>query len=186
MSLKQTNYAGFWIRAVADLIDSLILDLTASMFIFLILGAVYWLQILFLLEKESSAPAFSDFFSSVWIQIVLVVIRMIISFFYYSWLTFWWGTTLGKLIFKIKVVKAKDLSAITLKQSIIRCLSYVLSYIPFGTGFFMVAFQPEKRGLHDLIAGTVCIRSSDPIQNNKMKTEEPPVAEILSDPLALD
>lgn len=186
MTLKQINYAGFWVRAVADLIDSLILDLIASMMIFLVLGAVYWIQILFLAERGGNTPAFSDFFNPFWIQVELVVLRMIISFFYYSWITFWWGTTPGKLIFKIKVVKAKDLSAITLKQSIIRCLGYVLSYIPFGTGFLMVAFQPEKRGLHDFIAGTICIRNPDPMQNNKVKTEEPPVAEILPNPLALE
>jgi uncharacterized RDD family membrane protein YckC len=46
---------------------------------------------------------------------------------------------------------------ISLKQSWIRCLSYTLSYLPMCAGFIMAAFQPEKRALHDLIAGTVSI-----------------------------
>ena len=44
-----------------------------------------------------------------------------------------------------------------MKQSVVRTVGYALSYAPLGAGFLMAAIHPEKRALHDLIAGTVSI-----------------------------
>jgi uncharacterized RDD family membrane protein YckC len=46
---------------------------------------------------------------------------------------------------------------ISMKQSVIRSIGYAISYLPLAAGYLMAAFHPEKRALHDLLAGTVSI-----------------------------
>ncbi len=41
--------------------------------------------------------------------------------------------------------------------ALIRLLGYMLSSLIFCIGYLMVAFTDRKRGLHDMIAGTVVI-----------------------------
>jgi uncharacterized RDD family membrane protein YckC len=61
------------------------------------------------------------------------------------------------MLLKIYVVDAKSFKPITLKQSVLRCMGYVVSGLPFLCGYLMAAFHPEKKALHDLIGGTVSI-----------------------------
>ncbi|HIC12614.1 MAG TPA: hypothetical protein EYO75_04465 [Sulfurimonas sp.] len=46
---------------------------------------------------------------------------------------------------------------ITNQQAISRSIGYIASTFSFLIGFIMVAFRDDKRGLHDLLAGTVVI-----------------------------
>lgn len=130
------KFAGFWVRAIADMVDSLLLDVAA--FVFAFLG-----------QKVLAGPY--------GFQISFVIGRGLFSLLYYSWLTYRFGTTVGKRLLRIYVVSFEGFGPITLRQSILRCCSYLLSYLPFGGGFIMVAFHPQKRGLHDLFADTISI-----------------------------
>ena len=67
------------------------------------------------------------------------------------------GATPGKKFVHIKIVDAKTLENIYNKQAITRSLGYIVSTLALLIGFIMVAFRKDKRGLHDLLAGTVVI-----------------------------
>ncbi len=43
-------------------------------------------------------------------------------------------------------------------QLIGRYFAYFISTLPFGLGFFWVAFDSKKQGWHDKLAGTVVVR----------------------------
>jgi uncharacterized RDD family membrane protein YckC len=150
---KDVIYAGFWIRAIADFIDSLILDLVVGLLLLMGLGVYYWTQTLI----GTTSPEFLAVMDSFQFQVGFGILRCIVSLIYYPWVTYRYGTTLGKRAFKIYIVSKSNYSAISFQQSMVRCLSYALSYLPFGAGFLMVIFHPEKRALHDFIAGTVAI-----------------------------
>ncbi len=66
--------------------------------------------------------------------------------------------TLGKRAARIRVV-GPDGERLTLARSIGRNLAKLLSYLPPGLGFLWVAFSKQKRGWHDLVAGTDVVRS---------------------------
>jgi uncharacterized RDD family membrane protein YckC len=144
-----SRWAGFWIRFIANLIDTGLLTVASWFLELMILGAVYWLG--------SHQKSFQDAFNPFMLQVFNGVLYLVLAFPYYTWGHYRYGTTLGKRPFRIYVVSMSDLLPITKKQAIVRTLSYVLSYLPFCAGFIMVAFQPEKRALHDFIAGTVSI-----------------------------
>jgi uncharacterized RDD family membrane protein YckC len=136
------KYAGFFVRLIADIIDSVLLTLLA------------WGPTL-LTERvmEGIQPL-----TSLEVQFVDMAYYFLFAAPYYIYGHFRFGTTLGKLPFRIYVVQFPGASGITLKQSSVRFLSYLLSYATFLIGFVMIYFHPEKRGLHELLSGTMSIR----------------------------
>ena len=131
------NYAGFWKRLVAHLIDFVLLNGVE-------LGLEYGISGLLGL-------------SSMVQQVLGFVLSLVLIYFYYCWYPVKKGTTIGKKLFSIYVVDAKTGEIFSSKQAVIRTLGYLPSYAMIGCGFLMAAFHPEKRTFHDLLAGTVCI-----------------------------
>jgi uncharacterized RDD family membrane protein YckC len=43
---------------------------------------------------------------------------------------------------------------LSLWRAILRELGYIVSLLTFGIGYLMAGIRPDKRALHDLIAGT--------------------------------
>jgi uncharacterized RDD family membrane protein YckC len=130
-------YAGFWVRAVAHLID------------FVLLNAVE-----LALEYGISTPLHLSTFAQ---QGVGVVLFIGIWFWYYCRYQVTTGTTIGKKLFSIYVVDERTGQFLSHQQAIIRTLGYLVSYAIIGCGFLMAAFHPQKRALHDLFAGTVSV-----------------------------
>ncbi len=88
-----------------------------------------------------------------WETINLIVIITVTMIF---WKKFK-GATPGKKFVHIRIVDAKTFKDIDNKQAITRSFGYIVSTLAFLIGFIMVAFRKDKRGLHDLLAGTVVI-----------------------------
>ncbi len=149
-------FAGFWIRLAATCLDWIALQCATWLIELLVIGALFWVR--FLLKRSDPAMGFWEEFDSMEAQFIEAIIYIALSFPYFAWANARYGTTLGKWPLRLYVVQANGLKRITLRQSITRWASYLLSYLPVGAGFLMVAFHPERRGLHDLIAGTVVIR----------------------------
>jgi uncharacterized RDD family membrane protein YckC len=149
-----THYAGFWIRFVAAWIDIIVLNFATWFVELLILGVIYWT---WLLRSKGAVPSYASAFDPVLVQTVALLIYILLAIPYYGWGTYRFGTTLGKRPFRIYVVQEGTYANLTLRQSLLRCLAYVASYLPFGAGFAMAAVHPKKRALHDLIAGTVSV-----------------------------
>ena len=132
------NYAGFWIRLLAHAID------------FILLNAVE-----VAIEYGLSLPLGLGAVSQ---QALGVLLSLGLCYVYYVEIPMRRGTTIGKQFFGIYVIDARTGDPFTKKQAIVRAFSYLLSYAIIGCGFLMAAFHPQRRGLHDLIAGTVSVR----------------------------
>jgi len=74
------------------------------------------------------------------------------------WLRFL-GTP-GKMLCRLQVVDAETLSALSLKQSIIRYLGYLPAILVLFVGLLWVAFDRRKQGWHDKLAGSVVVRTA--------------------------
>jgi uncharacterized RDD family membrane protein YckC len=64
-----------------------------------------------------------------------------------------WQATPGKRACGLRVVRA-DGGRVTPLLALGRCLSYSISALPAGLGFFIIGLDDHKRGLHDMICGT--------------------------------
>ncbi len=68
------------------------------------------------------------------------------------------GATPGKMALGIQITTV-DGEPIGLGRAILRYIGYFVSWITKGLGFLIIAFNPEKRALHDYIAGTVVVKT---------------------------
>ena len=134
------DYAGFWIRVAASIIDTILLLLIVVPALVGIYGEEYWLSEMFIV-------GFWDFI----LNYILPAIAIVIFWTYKS-------ATPGKMIFRAVIVDEKTGNKPSTKQFIIRYLGYYVSSIVLGLGFFWIAWDKKKQGWHDKMAGTVVIR----------------------------
>jgi len=139
------EYAGFWVRVAASLIDTVLLVCVAGPILFVIYGQAYF-------DGSITSPVagFADILIT-WVAPAIAVI----AFWLYR------KATPGKMVFSVSVVDAKTGGPLTVAQSIGRYLAYFVSTIPLGLGFLWVAFDSRKQGWHDKLAGTVVVRNVD-------------------------
>lgn len=126
--------AGFWIRVVAFLID-----FVALLVIQLIVAAA-----LFRGDMQSAYG-------------VNTLIGLV--YFVALWSSYGGGQTLGMRALNLKVVRT-DGSPLSLVNAVLRYVGLLIAAIPFLIGVIWVAFDPNKQGWHDKIAGTYIVRTS--------------------------
>jgi uncharacterized RDD family membrane protein YckC len=68
-----------------------------------------------------------------------------------------YGATPGKMACKIEVIRP-DGSRLTYGRATGRYFAEILSSLTLGVGYIMVAFDEEKRALHDRVADTRVVR----------------------------
>lgn len=132
--------AGFWIRLVAWLIDSLVL-----------VGAQ--LILLTLMPGTSIEAYYTD--NSLWTA--SDTIMSIFGAIYYTVGVSVFSTTVGKRALGLYVLRP-DATKVGGLRALGRYFAGGLSSFLLGIGFLMIAFSSEKRGLHDHICDTVVVR----------------------------
>lgn len=76
---------------------------------------------------------------------------------YFSAMWAWKGTTIGGIVLGLKVVRL-DHQPISFPVAIVRALAAAFSTVVFFLGFLWIAWDEDKQGWHDKIAGTVVLR----------------------------
>ncbi|MGF1845339.1 RDD family protein [Vibrio clamense] len=140
---NQFEYAGFWVRLGAALIDTIL-------FLMLTMPLLYWIYGNYYFESESFILGGWDLLLNWLFPFIATVL-----FWVYR------SATPGKIALKLKVVDAKTGEALSTSKSILRYVAYYVSTIPLCLGFIWVAFNGKKQGWHDMIASTVVIRPKD-------------------------
>ncbi len=139
---KGGEAAGFGIRFLAFLVDEMVLVIP------LLLGGLAWMTSSFAVGPSTSfASAASSLYS-------------LFCIFYYVY--FWGarGATPGKSLLGLTVVTESGETPIGYGRALLRLVGYAASSLPLGLGFLLIAFSPDRRGLHDRIAGTRVERRS--------------------------
>jgi uncharacterized RDD family membrane protein YckC len=127
--------AGFWVRALALIIDGFFLFLVAFVL------------------RLAGLPVSQGFITS---------IPMMVA---YNFLVpmLWDGYTVGKRLMGIRIAAAgggKPSTINFLLRSLIADGLYPITYgIPFLASVVMVVVRPDKRAIHDILAGTQVVRA---------------------------
>ena len=79
-------------------------------------------------------------------------------YYLYFWSSYGHGQTLGNRALGIRVVKTSG-SELTLTDAFIRYVGLILSFIVVFIGVIWVAFDPNKQGWHDKIASTYVVKA---------------------------
>jgi len=140
--MDNVEYAGFWIRLLASIIDSILVLVVILPVLTLIYGQDYWI----------SAQLTAGFWD-VFLNYFLPAIAIIIFWIYKS-------ATPGKMLLNIRIVDAITGNKPTTGQLIGRYFAYYISMLPFFMGFLWAGIDKRKQGWHDKLAGTVVIKNT--------------------------
>ena len=138
------EYAGFWVRVGASLIDTILLMIITGPILTMIYGGQYWIK--------------QDYISGIWdivFSYLLPAIAIILFWVYRS-------ATPGKMALKLTIVDADTGEQPSTGQLIGRYFAYYVSILPLMLGIIWVGIDKRKQGWHDKLAGTVVIRSTSP------------------------
>jgi uncharacterized RDD family membrane protein YckC len=137
------QYAGFWVRFGAKMIDGIIVGV-ANM----VLGFMAGIMM-------ATDPTPERIMA---LQLVLNVISLAINISYITFFLGRFGATPGKMALGLKVVRP-DGSPLTYGRACGRGFAEILSGIILLIGYIMAAFDDEKRTLHDRIADTRVVKA---------------------------
>ena len=146
---KGDEAAGFGIRLLAFLVDEMILGIP------LLLGGLVWMT------SIASGPS-TSLASGPSTSLVIAAFSAynLLRILYY---VFFWGVrgaTPGKSLLGLTVVTVSGETPIGYGRALLRLVGYAVSSFLLGLGFLLIALSPDRRGLHDRIAGTRVTRSS--------------------------
>lgn len=137
----EPTYGGFWLRAGALVIDSIVtmaLAWAAGFVIGFGLGAAG--------VREGA------------IGVVGALAGIAAAFFYFSLMeSSERGATLGKRAFRLRVVSAAELDQISFGRAAGRYFARFVSILVLYIGYLMQPFTRRKQALHDIIAGTIVV-----------------------------
>jgi len=132
------NYAGFWIRVGAKILDGLIL------------GVVFLPPFFYFAIKAAGQQPFGKFQV---LQLFFELVYMAANIGYQIFFLGKYGATLGKMACGLRVVTAEG-GKVSYARATGRVFAEMLSGMICYIGYIIVAFDDQKRGLHDHICNT--------------------------------
>jgi len=137
----ELEYAGFWLRTWACLIDITLTVLAISPILWLLHARDHYATDVLIVGPAEILVS--------WMLPAIAV------------LSFWTSrhATPGKMAISAIIVDEKTGAPPSLGQHIGRFLGYFIAVMPLGLGLIWVAFDRKKQGWHDKLAGTLVVRT---------------------------
>ncbi len=146
------RYRGFWFRVLSYLLDSMILGVLLAPLQFWVFGSMaFTLQANNPAQLQANLPGF--FMRS----LLLDLVTLGVTIAYATLMIGRWGATLGLMAIEARVVN-RDGTPLGYAKALGRAFAIILSGVTLGIGFLMVAFDEQKRGLHDRICDTLVVQ----------------------------
>jgi uncharacterized RDD family membrane protein YckC len=153
------DYAGFWKRVAAYIIDAIILYIPNLLIQSMMGGDAAEAA---MKQAQAAAPgdahvmlaALTQFYSA---MMPAVLVITVITWLYFAFCeSSAWQATIGKLALGIRVTDMQG-ARISLPRALGRYPAKYLSAFILCIGFLMVAWTQRRQGLHDLIASTLVL-----------------------------
>jgi uncharacterized RDD family membrane protein YckC len=163
------EYAGFWIRLLAYLID-LIPLLIISIVLFAPLFGAFFDTVRDMPFPRRGTTLSAEEYRALQEQMMRQMTEAMAPFYpayglsqlfsiaYYVGFWTWRGQTPGMMLLGLRVARESDGIPPGLARSILRYVGYFISAFVLFIGFIWIAFDSRKQGWHDKIAGTVVVR----------------------------
>lgn len=141
-SNEKAQYAGFWVRLCAYVIDCVLIAIPLVIIRLILFGITSVFEGTFLTEEILFQYTFTD--------IVIYLCRAV----YFVACTYMTGTTVGKKLLNLKVVTVDEgkpgLVDVIYRETVGRFLNNLVC----GLGYVFVGLDSQKRGFHDFLCDT--------------------------------
>jgi uncharacterized RDD family membrane protein YckC len=145
------NYAGFFTRFFALLIDQIAMGFLAFL-VSLLFGGCAIL----------SLTSVSDLFGILAGTAALITLGAL-AIFHFLYFGYFWskdGQSLGMKLFNVQVVRQTESESLSFWRAALRgTLGYAISGLVFGLGFIWAAFDSQKETWHDKLFDTWVVKS---------------------------
>jgi len=134
-------YGGFWIRVVAYVIDAILISLVLG-----VVASVLGISYVDMGDVTQSNPT-------------LNLLSLLVAWLYFALMeSSERGATVGKMAMGLRVV-SNDGKRLSFLNATGRYFAKIISALILCIGFIMIAFTDRKRGLHDMMASTLVIKT---------------------------
>ena len=151
-----SNYAGFWLRFVAIIIDGILL------------GCLQWLVLAPILAAVGIGVASGDMMNTddpmammgalAALFSTVSLIGWVVNIIYFSLMeSSKYQATIGKLALSLKVTDLNG-APLDFTKALVRNLCKIISGMILLIGYIMAGFTEKKQGLHDIIANTLVVK----------------------------
>lgn len=140
---RPAEYAGFWVRLAAYMIDSVI-----------VFAALLIVRLVFMGIESliAGTPLGGNILFHYTLKDIILYGFQIL---YFVLCTYYTGTTIGKRALLLRVVNANEGERLTILNVLYReTVGRFLSGIVLCVGYIMIGIDKEKRGLHDILCDT--------------------------------
>lgn len=169
------NYAGFWVRFAAYMIDSVIVATG------LLVVRLAWIGIGALISGTILDGNVLFHYS---LKDIVLYIFKVMYFILLTWCT---GTTIGKRLMNLRVVPADRSEKLSFVDVLYReTIGRFLCGISVWIGYIIVGIDKEKRGFHDMLCDTRVVYEKKVKvypEYQKNPGTQPPQAETFSEPV---
>ncbi|MGH9723452.1 MAG: RDD family protein [Candidatus Acidiferrales bacterium] len=152
-------YAGFWLRAVAYLVDSVILTFVFGALILVGAAIVGFGAIAAALHNADNPAAIPV--AIVFLIFSVAVALVVVSWLYYAWMESSASqATLGKLALGLYVTDLQGRRLSFGRASGRFFAKIITGLIPFFLGYILAGITEKKQALHDMIASCLVLRKN--------------------------
>ncbi len=158
-----TNYAGFWMRFLAYVIDYIIIYCAQAFIVVPVFGI---LGINFASQAAASGGDLSDGDIMAMVATIIAAAGAVaflvftLQVLYYSFMeSSKYQGTLGKMALGLIVTDANG-AKLDFTKALIRNLGKIVSGFILCIGFIMAGFTDKKQALHDMMAGTLVVKKA--------------------------
>jgi uncharacterized RDD family membrane protein YckC len=157
---KPVEYAGFWWRFLAHIIDSIVISFVSWIFILPIL-AIFGISLYSLKQSGFDTDDPMMFMGPFMMAIMtMVFISTLIKWLYFAIMeSSRHQGTVGKLVLKIKVTDTSG-QRVSFARATGRYFGKILSGMIIMIGYIMAGFTERKQALHDILANCYVIKEN--------------------------
>jgi len=156
--VPRVEYAGFWLRFLAYIIDNVVIGTAAVM---ILIPLIFLTGLGAFLSKIFADQDIDDMgaFMLVGIVFLLATISLVVTWLYHAWMeSSEWQATVGKRVLGLVVTDPAG-QRISFGRATARHFSKIITnMVPLAIGYIMAGFTEKKQALRDMIAGCLVLR----------------------------
>lgn len=157
--MSSSDYAGFWLRLVAFVIDAIVLSVVQLLLVIPLFDFFKTSRHRYWRDTTNDDNTVLDWISC-YVSMINAshVILVVLAVLYFSFMeSSRYQGTLGKLAMELKVISYHNTRP-GFSTALWRNLAKLLSTLLVFAGFIMAAFTVRKQALHDKLAGTLVVK----------------------------
>lgn len=181
MYFNQPQYAGFWARFAASLIDSILIGIVKSIIGFILFPILIGFNFFDEFNGNMHFTGYEDyyyedqfadfFFIFLGFMVIFTIISIIIDWLYFALMeSSSKQATVGKMVLNIKVTDEMG-NRISFARASGRYFGKILSSLILMIGYIMAAFTQKKQALHDILSN--CLVVKNVININQFQMQDP-------------